>query len=216
MMITSHLSSYPCQNYAVDVLTKLQLMPLAPPHATCRHHAMRAQALSEARCSTGRVTRLDALNVSHVAASFSSISCIRCPVLGPRPNRVHQLHCACRFDGASGPPRRYAVFVDALARASTDNLEWVKDKALKAAYELLAAKPEQEAQLLTILTNKLGDPNRKVASKAGYLLSCLLTQHPLMGPVVVREVESFLFRCVQCVGIHAACKRGVQKGDADA
>ena len=87
------------------------------------------------------------------------------------------------------------MFVNALETLSTGNLDWVKEKALKAAYELLAAKPELEGRLLTILVNKLGDPNRRVASKAGYLLSCLLTQHPLMGMVVVREVESFLFRC---------------------
>jgi ribosome biogenesis protein MAK21 len=90
---------------------------------------------------------------------------------------------------------RYAIFVEELARISTGNLDWVKDKALKAAYELLVAKAELEGQLLTVITNKLGDPNRRVASKAGYLLSCLLTQHPLMASVVVSEVESFLFRC---------------------
>jgi ribosome biogenesis protein MAK21 len=90
--------------------------------------------------------------------------------------------------------RRYGIFVTALEAASVGNLDWVKEKALKASYELLAAKPELEVKLLTILVNKLGDPNRKVASKSGYLLSCLLTQHPLMGTVVVREVESFLFR----------------------
>ena len=82
-----------------------------------------------------------------------------------------------------------------LEAASLDNLDWIKEKALKAAYELLAAKPELESKLLTLLINKLGDPNRQVASKAGYLISCLLTQHPLMGMVLVREVESFLFRC---------------------
>jgi hypothetical protein len=92
--------------------------------------------------------------------------------------------------------RRYAIFVAALEAASSDNLDWIKEKALKAAFELLAAKPEAEARLLRLLVNKLGDPNRKVASKAGYLLSCLLTRHPLMGAVVVREVERFLFRCV--------------------
>lgn len=104
------------------------------------------------------------------------------------------------------------MFVDAVAKASTDNLDWVKDKALKAAYDLLAAKPEQEAQLLTILTNKLGDPNRKVASKAGYLLSCLLTQHPLMGPVVVREIESFLFRWAFLLACSLLCAVCVQTG----
>ena len=48
-------------------------------------------------------------------------------------------------------------------------------------YELLAAKPEQEQRLLTAIVNKLGDPNRKVASRASYLLGQLgllmLLQH---------------------------------------
>eukprot|EP00955_Chlamydomonas_euryale_P012320 132407-Chlamydomonas_euryale.AAC.1 len=55
-------------------------------------------------------------------------------------------------------------------------------------FELLSQKPEAEAQLLSGLVNKLGDPSRKVASKAGFLLSQLLLQHPAMKPVVVREV----------------------------
>lgn len=90
---------------------------------------------------------------------------------------------------------RYDIYVKALNEASIDTLEYVKEKALKAAYELLAAKPELEGQLLTIVVNKLGDPSRKIASKAGYLISCLLTQHPVMGVVVVREIEQFIFRC---------------------
>jgi ribosome biogenesis protein MAK21 len=90
---------------------------------------------------------------------------------------------------------RYAAFVQALEHLSLGNLEWAKRKALKAAHELLAAKPEQEAKLLQLLVNKLGDPCRRMASNAGYLISCLLTEHPLMCAVVVREMESFLFRC---------------------
>ena len=82
--------------------------------------------------------------------------------------------------------RRYAVFVDALDERSRDNVDFVKEKAVKAAYELLSAKPEQEARLLALVVNKLGDPSRKLASKAGYLLLCLLDQHPGMKAVVVR------------------------------
>ena len=37
-------------------------------------------------------------------------------------------------------------------------------------------------------------PVRKVASRAAYFLQCLLTEHPRMKAVVVREVERFLFR----------------------
>lgn len=57
-------------------------------------------------------------------------------------------------------------------------------------YELLAAKPEGEAKLLSGLVNKLGDPNRKIASKAGFLLAQLLTRHPVMKPIVAREVRA--------------------------
>lgn len=34
----------------------------------------------------------------------------------------------------------------------------------------------------------------QVASKAGYLLSCLLVEHPMMKPIVFREVRRFVFR----------------------
>ncbi len=54
----------------------------------------------------------------------------------------------------------------ALEEGSRDNLEWVKERALRAAADLLRAKPEAEAQLLSLLVNKLGDPLRKLASKA--------------------------------------------------
>ena len=56
-------------------------------------------------------------------------------------------------------------------------------------YELLTKKPEGEARLLSGITNKLGDPSRKIASNAGFLLSQLLMSHPGMKPVVLREVR---------------------------
>lgn len=56
------------------------------------------------------------------------------------------------------------------------------------------APPLQEAKLLSGVVNKLGDPSRKVASKAGYLLSSLLQEHPAMKGVVVAEVQRFMFR----------------------
>lgn len=85
--------------------------------------------------------------------------------------------------------RRYAQFVAALEEHSKDNLEFLKEKAMRVMGELLAAKPECEAALLSGLVNKLGDPSRQVASKAVYLLMQLLGSHPVMKPVVVREVS---------------------------
>lgn len=43
--------------------------------------------------------------------------------------------------------------------------------------------------LLAALVNKLGDPSRKLASDAAFLLGQLLLQHPAMKAVVVREVR---------------------------
>ncbi|EFJ51407.1 hypothetical protein VOLCADRAFT_87659 [Volvox carteri f. nagariensis] len=90
--------------------------------------------------------------------------------------------------------RRYAMFVAALEEHSRDNLEFLKEKSMRVIAELLSSKPECEARLLAALVNKLGDPSRKVASKAVYLLMQLLATHPVMKPVVVREVERFVFR----------------------
>eukprot|EP00884_Botryococcus_braunii_P007419 jgi/Botrbrau1/16679/Bobra.0068s0095.1 len=90
--------------------------------------------------------------------------------------------------------QRYSQFLGLLEEGSKDNLEFVKDKCVKAAASLLQAKPEGEARLLAALVNKLGDPSRKLASKVAYLLSQLLAQHPRMKLVVTREVERFMFR----------------------
>jgi ribosome biogenesis protein MAK21 len=46
-----------------------------------------------------------------------------------------------------------------------------------------------------MLVNKLGDPDRKVASKVVFVLSELITKHhPMMKPAVVQEIEQLLFR----------------------
>ncbi|GAB4813011.1 hypothetical protein N2152v2_000057 [Parachlorella kessleri] len=90
--------------------------------------------------------------------------------------------------------KKYAHFVDVLDACSRDNLDFVKDKAVKTMYELLSKKAEGEQRLLSSLVNKLGDPDRKLASKVGYLLTRLLAEHPGMKSVVVREIERFVFR----------------------
>ena len=69
--------------------------------------------------------------------------------------------------------RRYSAFIETLVAASTDNLDFLKDKALRCMADLLAAKPEGEARLLAALVNKLGDPSRKLASKVGPDHMCL-------------------------------------------
>eukprot|EP00794_Sanderia_malayensis_P020332 gene20332-22332_t len=89
---------------------------------------------------------------------------------------------------------KYSEFVDSLDRLSHDTIPDVRNKATGAFYELLAMKPELEQKLLTLIVNKLGDPYRKVASRAIYLLSQLVTKHPNMKMIVIEEVERLLYR----------------------
>ncbi|CAN6162295.1 unnamed protein product [Urochloa humidicola] len=90
--------------------------------------------------------------------------------------------------------QRYEKFVMSLEDAVKDMLPNLKDKAMKTVFILLKSKSEQERRLLTALVNKLGDPERRAASSAAYLLTCLLAAHPNMKMVVIDEVDSFLFR----------------------
>jgi len=71
---------------------------------------------------------------------------------------------------------------------------FVRLKALTYIYELLKAKPEGEQNLLTLLVNKLGDQEKKIASKASHLLSLLLQEHPAMKLIVIKETERLIFR----------------------
>jgi ribosome biogenesis protein MAK21 len=60
---------------------------------------------------------------------------------------------------------------------------------LDFVYGLLKDKPEQESNLLRLLVNKLGDRDRKIASRASYLLLQLQTSHPGMKAIIVRTIE---------------------------
>ncbi|KAJ5098805.1 CCAAT-binding factor [Penicillium argentinense] len=75
-----------------------------------------------------------------------------------------------------------------------DEIEFSRSRAVSYVYELLKEKPEQEANLLRLLVNKLGDPGKKIASRASYLLLQLQQQHPLMKPTIIKSVEELLFR----------------------
>jgi ribosome biogenesis protein MAK21 len=75
-----------------------------------------------------------------------------------------------------------------------DEIEFSRSRAVSYVYELLKEKPEQEANLMRLLVNKLGDNGKKIASRASYLLLQLSQAHPLMKPTIIKSVEEFLFR----------------------
>ncbi|KAL9122866.1 MAG: hypothetical protein Q9187_000577 [Circinaria calcarea] len=76
-----------------------------------------------------------------------------------------------------------------------DEIVFARGKAIDYVYELLRDKPEQEANLLRLLVNKLGDSEKKIASKTSYNILQLETSHPSMKPTIISAIESdLLFR----------------------
>ncbi|KAG8533446.1 uncharacterized protein KY384_002229 [Bacidia gigantensis] len=76
-----------------------------------------------------------------------------------------------------------------------DEVVFARSKSVDCVYSLLKEKPEQEANLLRLLVNKLGDSDKKVASKASFNILQLQTTHPFMKPIIIAAIESdLLFR----------------------
>ena len=76
-----------------------------------------------------------------------------------------------------------------------DEIEYARRQSVSYVYELLENKPEQESNLLRLLVNKLGDPDKKIASRTSYLILKLEEAHPRMKSTVISAVQSdILFR----------------------
>lgn len=89
---------------------------------------------------------------------------------------------------------QYFEVLKVLETWCNDEIEFSRTRAVSYVYELLKEKPEQEANLLRLLVNKLGDRGRKIASRASYLLLQLEQAHPLMKPNIITAIEEFVFR----------------------
>ena len=76
-----------------------------------------------------------------------------------------------------------------------DEVVFARGKAVEYLFELLRDKPEQEANFLRLLVNKLGDSEKNIASKTSYNLLQLQNTHPAMRMTVISAIESdLLFR----------------------
>ncbi|KAF3270075.1 hypothetical protein TWF970_010856 [Orbilia oligospora] len=74
--------------------------------------------------------------------------------------------------------------------ANDAGVTWVRMKAVDMVFELLKQRPEGEVNLMRLLVNKLGDPDRKVASKTSHLLLQLMVAHPAMKSTIISSIES--------------------------
>lgn len=86
----------------------------------------------------------------------------------------------------------YFEIIKIIETWANDEIIYARGKAVEYIYELLRDKPEQEANLLRLLVNKLGDSDKKIASKTSYNIIQLETSHPLMKPTIISSIESDL------------------------
>ena len=88
--------------------------------------------------------------------------------------------------------RAYTALLAVLEAHLHDPMSYIKKHALNSLFSLLSTLPEREKTVLSLLINKLGDPDRRIASRVVYLLTDVLSLHPGMRTAVVREVEGLL------------------------
>lgn len=159
---------------AVEVLGALKdlfgLGSLLPPDRKLRNFASQPD-LSKAFSSKSEWTASDSL---------------------PQPLTKTHLICWAFEDWLKGI---YFEILKILETWSNDEVVFARGKAIDYVCQLLKEKPEQEANLLRLLVNKLGDNDKKIASKTSYNILQLETAHPLMKPIIISAIESgLLFR----------------------
>ena len=81
-----------------------------------------------------------------------------------------------------------------MAQTLQDGVELQKIATLRSASNLLSSNPEGEIQLLNMMVNKLGDPEKKTVAAAGHQLRIVLQEHTNMQTVVAREVQQLAHR----------------------
>ncbi|KAI5780533.1 CBF/Mak21 family-domain-containing protein [Geopyxis carbonaria] len=83
----------------------------------------------------------------------------------------------------------YFEVLKTLEQLCTDQLVYARNHAVGYVYEMLKEKPEQEANLLRVLVNKLGDTDKKITSKVSFLLLQLQNAHPAMKNIIINAIE---------------------------
>lgn len=85
---------------------------------------------------------------------------------------------------------KYFETIQILETRCGDEVIFARVKAVDYVYQLLRDKPEQEANLLRLMVNKLGDTNKKIASRTSYNILQLEVAHPRMKSIIIGAVES--------------------------
>ena len=90
---------------------------------------------------------------------------------------------------------KYLEVIRIIETWSHDEISFARTKSVDYVYQLLKDRPEQEDNLLRLLVNKLGDPGKKIASRASYNILQLMNAHPAMKHIIISAIENdLLFR----------------------
>lgn len=90
--------------------------------------------------------------------------------------------------------KSYFKFIQILEHLSHDPILHVRMNVVSHIFDLLKAKPEQEANLLRLGVNKLGDVENKVAAKTSYQILQLEQAHPAMKKIVTDSVTDMVLQ----------------------
>ncbi|PVU98196.1 hypothetical protein BB561_000068 [Smittium simulii] len=88
--------------------------------------------------------------------------------------------------------KAYFDLIKVIEELLFDTVEHTRTSMLVHVESLLESKPEQEQNLLRLLVTKLGDKEKKVASKVMFLILQLLNTHPNMKAIVIKTVQELL------------------------
>lgn len=84
--------------------------------------------------------------------------------------------------------------VQILEILSHDTVTYVRTSTVDHILDLLKSKPEQEANLLRLGVNKLGDKDKQVASRVSYQILKIEELHPAMNGIIASSVSELIFR----------------------
>lgn len=90
--------------------------------------------------------------------------------------------------------KSYFKLISTLEVLSHDPIIHVRMNVVSHLFDLIKAKPEQEANLLRLGVNKLGDIDNKVSSKTSYQILQLEQTHPAMKKVITDSVVDIIFK----------------------
>lgn len=124
-----------------------------------------------------------------LAAAFSSGDFHSWASSSPLPKTLQEIHLIS-FAYEDWLKTKFFEVLQILELWCNDEVAYARGKAVDYVSSLLKDKPEQEANLLRLLVNKLGDSDKKIASKTSFNILQLEIAHPLMKPTVISAIES--------------------------